>query len=451
MLGTTGWIIHFDRKLEKWQIKHQGFPHSTLTLLGSARRPFGKQVWEVANYTCNLDETQNLHLQLSACYENQFTCHDGTCIPLEFRCDNKQDCKDVSDEKQCKIVSLDNEKYLKDKTPPPLDTESILPVQLDIDVYNILDILVVQSMICLKFELISTWFDQGLQYHNLKNNSKMNALINDEKNMIWVPRILFFNTRDHLTSKNDDQTFITVSKRENGTLMGPAYNEDTMVYEGSRNELMLSRVYEVNFICIYDMQYYPFDVQICTIDMIMAGSTDMFIDLRPGILHYSGKKDLSQYYVMDFKMIKAKIKNSDGVRVSLILGRKLLGNILTVYVPTSLLVLIGHLTNYFKEFFFEAIVTVNLTCMLVLVTMFISVSSSLPKTSYIKMVDYWLLFTLMLPFVEVLLHTYIESLNDDEERQINNHGVAMDVSEASSKTVTQQSPPITNLIISRIP
>ena len=134
--------------------------------------------------------------------------------------------------------------------------------------------------------------------------------------MIWVPSILFFNTRDHLTSKNDDQTFITVSKRENGTLMGPAHNEDTMVYKGSRNELMLSRVYEVNFICIYDMQYYPFDVQICTIDMIMAGSTDMFIDLRPGKLHYSGEKDLSQYYVMDFKMIKAKIKNSDGVRVS---------------------------------------------------------------------------------------------------------------------------------------
>ena len=90
-----------------------------------------------------------------------------------------------------------------------------------------------------------------------------------------------------------------------------------------------------------------------------------------------------------------------GIRVTVTLGRKLLGNILTVYVPTILLNLIGHSTNYFKSFFFEAVVTVNLTCMLVLVTMFISVSSSLPKTAYIKMVDYWLIFTLLLPFFEV--------------------------------------------------
>ena len=79
----------------------------------------------------------------------------------------------------------------------------------------------------------------------------------------------------------------------------------------------------------------------------------------------------------------------------------------------------------FQDFFFEAVVTVNLTAMLVLTTMFISgkssqldyvilthflVSSNLPTTSYIKMVDIWLIFNLFLPFLEVLLHTYMDSL-----------------------------------------
>ena len=32
---------------------------------------------------------------------------------------------------------------------------------------------------------------------------------------------------------------------------------------------------------------------------------------------------------------------------------------------------------------------------------FISVSNSLPKTSYVKMIDIWLLFNLTIPFVEV--------------------------------------------------
>ena len=84
-----------------------------------------------------------------------------------------------------------------------------------------------------------------------------------------------------------------------------------------------------------------------------------------------------------------------------IFTRRLLGTILTVYIPTLLLIIISHMTNYFKPFFFEAVVTVNLTVLLVLATMFISVSENLPKTSYIKMVDVWLIFNLMIPFFEV--------------------------------------------------
>ena len=111
-----------------------------------------------------------------------------------------------------------------------------------------------------------------------------------------------------------------------------------------------------------------------------------------------------------------------GVRISITLGRRLLGVFLTVYFPTVLLNLIGHITNFFKPFFFEAVVTVNLTCMLVLTTMFINVSNNLPKTSYIKMMDIWLIFNLLLPFMEVLLHTYIDYLRNDEDREINHHG-----------------------------
>ena len=52
--------------------------------------------------------------------------------------------------------------------------------------------------------------------------------------------------------------------------------------------------------------------------------------------------------------------------------------------------------------------------MLVLVTMFISVSNNLPKTSYMKMIDVWLLFNLLYPFVIVLIHTRMDSLRENE-------------------------------------
>ena len=75
---------------------------------------------------------------------------------------------------------------------------------------------------------------------------------------------------------------------------------------------------------------------------------------------------------------------------------------MTTYIPTVLLFIISYFSNFFKPFFFEATVVVNLTVMLVLVTMFISVSEGLPKTSYIKMIDIWLVFVLLIPFFEVL-------------------------------------------------
>ena len=93
------------------------------------------------------------------------------------------------------------------------------------------------------------------------------------------------------------------------------------------------------------------------------------------------------------------------------LGRRLLGTLLTIFLPTVLLNIIGHSTNYFKDFFFEAVVSVNLTVLLVLTTMFISVSNNLPNTSYIKMIDVWLIFNLTVPFVEVLIHTYRVSIH----------------------------------------
>ena len=57
--------------------------------------------------------------------------------------------------------------------------------------------------------------------------------------------------------------------------------------------------------------------------------------------------------------------------------------------------------------------------------MFISVSQNLPKTAYIEMIDSWLIFNLLKPFVDIIIQTYIESLRVAEE--INHHGTAISV------------------------
>ncbi|XP_053308483.1 basement membrane-specific heparan sulfate proteoglycan core protein [Spea bombifrons] len=38
-----------------------------------------------------------------SCTDSEFTCGSGTCIPLEFRCDQRHDCQDMSDEDGCEV------------------------------------------------------------------------------------------------------------------------------------------------------------------------------------------------------------------------------------------------------------------------------------------------------------------------------------------------------------
>ena len=58
--------------------------------------------------------------------------------------------------------------------------------------------------------------------------------------------------------------------------------------------------------------------------------------------------------------------------------------------------------------------------MLVLTTIFIDVSNNLPKTSYMKMIDIWLLVNLLLPFMVVLMHTIMDTLREEVEQ---NHSI----------------------------
>ena len=94
--------------------------------------------------------------------------------------------------------------------------------------------------------------------------------------------------------------------------------------------------------------------------------------------------------------------------------------------------------------------------MLVIATLFISVSSSyvfmiffsqnyilsflmfirLPRTSSIKMVEVWLLFTLMIPFAEALLHTRMEQLKQ-KLKQLENRVVTMKNSQEITKNQVQ--------------
>ena len=124
------------------------------------------------------------------------------------------------------------------------------------------------------------------------------------------------------------------------------------------------------------------------------------------------------------------------MRISL--KRKIMSEMMTTYFPSLLLMMITYATTFFKPFFFEAALSVNLTTMLVMTTIFISKMESLPPTSDIKMIDCWLILCQLVPFAQVVLLTAKEYLREDQQEEIEKENKEV-CPIVATKTVGQES------------
>ena len=102
---------------------------------------------------------------------------------------------------------------------------------------------------------------------------------------------------------------------------------------------------------------YPFDTQTCKIVLDLPVFEQSLVQLVSKEIRMEGKTELLKYDVKKWLMDNTKSGNV----IRIVFGRKILSQVLTTYLPTILLVLIIHSTNYYRDFFFEAVVTVNLT------------------------------------------------------------------------------------------
>ena len=119
--------------------------------------------------------------------------------------------------------------------------------------------------------------------------------------------------------------------------------------------------------------------------------------------------DLTLFSVSTWSLDQRNESNPmEGIKMTMVLKRKIMNEMMTTYLPSILLITITYATTFFQPVFFEAALSVNLTTMLVLTTIFIGVNQELPSTAYIKMIDIWLVFCQLIPFTEVVLLTIRE-------------------------------------------
>ena len=92
----------------------------------------------------------------------------------------------------------------------------------------------------------------------------------------------------------------------------------------------------------------------CTVDLIVRELETSVMEITPHIITMKSETVLTQYIITNWTLeYKNTSDISAGIKMTLVLKRRILNAILTVYLPTILVLIIVYATNFFKDFFFE--------------------------------------------------------------------------------------------------
>merc|ERR1712198_601219 len=96
-------------------------------------------------------------------------------------------------------------------------------------------------------------------------------------------------------------------------------------------------------------------------------------------------------------------------RVKILFKRRWIYHLITVFLQSILLLGVAYMTFYFKISNFQDRIMIAITTMMVVATIQSSINKIVPRTSYIKMIDIWLLYSFNIIIVMMVVHTYMDS------------------------------------------
>ena len=111
--------------------------------------------------------------------------------------------------------------------------------------------------------------------------NEVNILNDKARESIWIPPLVFSNTENNEILKNDEKTIVSILK------IGPPMFKDhkelheAAIFNGNENIISYHREYQRKIVCNYDLKMYPFDRQICTIDVEIPTLLQPYIDVVP--------------------------------------------------------------------------------------------------------------------------------------------------------------------------
>ena len=418
--GYVSSKIKWNTSAKFWEILDQSSNKVIAKTNDTAALPLGAHNWYFTNRKCTDGEDNpwrrmNLHLKTD---EDRFCCTDGLCIDWNLRCDSIPNCGDGSDELNCSVLIIPN---VYDESRHPLaenirmfsnnDTtewkNDIIVRIIILDIFNFNE---KESTITLKYKLLREWSDNRLYFRDLSLDEAQNGI--DIKN-IWYPR---FERPSNLKELiNTEYHGVFVRRKGNFTMFNSMEELlKSKIFEGGVNPIVMSETQHVELFCIFDqLAMYPFDEEICELRIKLKERYSFFINLLPQLID-QGPKSFSQYNIKEWKIAVENKDSTLNVVVELHLQRNIGMIFMVVYFPTILINIINQSMNYLNsrgQFVdFATIIKVNVTCMIVISMVYDSVSKDLISTPQIKMIEVWLISSLIYPFVCIIINVRLRLL-----------------------------------------
>lgn len=112
------------------------------------------------------------------------------------------------------------------------------------------------------------------------------------------------------------------------------------------------------------------------------------------------------------------LESSSFLKIVVSLRRIYYYHLATTYLPSMCLLVVAEITLMIGDEYFDTTIMVSLTAMLVMYTLYQSVSGSLPQTAYLKSIDVWLIFGLIMPFLVFLYLVYVNLASNSKTLDI---------------------------------
>ncbi len=160
-----------------------------------------------------------------------------------------------------------------------------LPVYVNVSVLAIPAIDTVNLKYTADFFLSLRWYDLRLDLRDLNDVSTLNSLGPRDLESIWNPSLAFVNALGPFQTEIDslvdgelireaeplDEDFSTaIEGIKSDAFCGcPSSNSLilAMIFSGEKNSIRIKREYFLDYSCIFDLTYFPFDSQVSSISL----------------------------------------------------------------------------------------------------------------------------------------------------------------------------------------